>query len=67
MKIFSIDFVEALTAETPCSKDFPVVQLSTTASRVTSLSSSYLVIPLQNGLDYTGGFTNHAEVLATCQ
>ena len=67
VKSFSVDFVEALARETLGSAEFSVVQFSTTATRVTGLSSSNVVIPFLNGLEYTGGFTNHAEALATCQ
>ena len=44
-----------------------VVQFSTTASRVSRLSSSSVVIPLVNELDYKGGLTNHAEALERCR
>ena len=59
--------MEALNTETLGSVDFSVVQFATAARRVTGLSSSNVVIPFLNGLDYTGGFTNHAEALVECQ
>ena len=49
------------------SADFSIVQFATTETRVTGLSSSNVVIPFLNGLNYTGGSTNQSEALLTCQ
>ena len=66
VKSFGVELVEALDAESSGGAEFSVVQFSTTATRVSGLLSSSVVIPVVNGLDYKGGLTNHAEALERC-
>ena len=59
--------MDALSAEMLGSAEFSMIHYSTPATRVAGLYSSNVVIHFLNGLDCTGGFSNHAEALLTCQ
>ena len=48
-------------------KDFSVVQFATNAQLVSNLSSAEQTDQVIERLDYTGGFTNHASAIQTCQ
>jgi len=67
VKSFTIELVKALAAKSFGGAQFSLVQFSTTATRISGVSSSSVVIPLLNGLTYTGGWKNHAEALERCQ
>lgn len=67
VKEFSSTMVNLLD-DFDAEKSFSVVQFSTTAQLVSSrLSSAELASPVIDQLDYTGGLTNHASAIQTCQ
>lgn len=66
VKAFSSLMVASLD-EFPADKSFSIVQFATNARLVGDLSSTEEVLPVIERLDYTGGLTNHAAAIRTCQ
>jgi hypothetical protein len=51
----------------PADKSFSVVQFATYAQIVRTLSAADETVLAIDGLDYTGGLTNHESAIQTCQ
>lgn len=66
VKAFSSLMVTSLD-DFPADKSFSIVQFATNAQLVSELSSTEGVLPVIERLDYTGGLTNHAAAIQTCQ
>jgi len=66
IKIFSQLIIEAL-AEFPAEKDFSIVQFATDASIVSLPQPANDALSTVNNLIYTGGITNHAAAISSCQ
>ncbi|EJK53369.1 hypothetical protein THAOC_27211, partial [Thalassiosira oceanica] len=63
---FTIDMVTALDSFDG-QKSYSIVQFASSGSLVPSSGDKQSTIDSVNGLDYTGGFTNHAEAIDRCR
>jgi len=66
IKEFSALIVTSL-GESSANTSFSVVQFATNAQLVSGLASADQTVPVFGRLDYTGGLTNHASAIQTCQ
>mmetsp|Transcript_11736 Transcript_11736/g.28840 ORF Transcript_11736/g.28840 Transcript_11736/m.28840 type:complete len:208 (-) Transcript_11736:118-741(-) len=66
VKAFSSLMVRLL-GDFPAEKSFSVVQFATNAQMVSRLASADQAVRVIKQLDYTGGMTNHASAIQTCQ
>lgn len=66
IKTFSQLMIRAL-AQFPAEKDFSIVQFATDASIVSRPQPANDALATVNNLSYTGGITNHAAAISSCQ
>mmetsp|Transcript_23427 Transcript_23427/g.46633 ORF Transcript_23427/g.46633 Transcript_23427/m.46633 type:complete len:753 (-) Transcript_23427:85-2343(-) len=66
IKTFSQLMIRALD-EFPAEKDFSIVQFATDASIASFPQPANAALSTVNNLSYTGGITNHAAAIASCQ
>ena len=66
IKTFSQLMIRSL-AQFPAEKDFSIVQFATDASIVSRPQPANDALATVNNLSYTGGITNHAAAISSCQ
>ena len=66
IKTFSQSMIRALN-EFPADKDFSIVRFATDASIVSRPQPASDALATVNNLSYTGGITNHAAAISSCQ
>jgi hypothetical protein len=69
VKTFAIAMIESLDSEESMTsrESFSVVKFATSASVVTGLAPSSEIVKKLNDLVYSGGYTNHAAAIDSCQ
>ena len=67
MTEFSVNLINKMEEDLDADKSFSVVRFSSDAELVSSLTSAENTVQVIEGLGFTGGATNTAEAIETCQ